>query len=71
MHGENGLKFDMLMYHHMQNWLDFGHGLFIFLILAAFETDQILGFTGIFLRTYDRNGLKLLMNFGHLQDWLD
>ena len=34
-HGGNGLKFCMLMYHdHLQNWLDYGHGLFIFLLLA-------------------------------------
>ena len=48
MHGGNGLKFYMLMYlDHLQNWLVYGHGLLIFLILALFwlsETGQILGF---------------------------
>ena len=47
-HGGNGLKFHMLMYlDHLQNWLVYGHGLFIFLILALFwlsETGQIWGF---------------------------
>ena len=34
-HGGNGLKFCMLMYRdHLQNWLDYGHGLSIFLLLA-------------------------------------
>ena len=40
-----GRKFDMLMYpDHLENWLDFGHHLLIFFILAAFwlsETDHI------------------------------
>ena len=44
-HGGNGLKFYMLMYlDHLQNWLVYGHGLLIFLILALFwlsETGQI------------------------------
>ena len=43
-----GLKFYMLMYlDHLQNWLVYGPGLFIFLILALFwlsETGQIWGF---------------------------
>ena len=47
-HGGNGLKFYMLMYlDHLQNWLVYGHNLFIFLILALFwlsETGQIWGF---------------------------
>ena len=47
MHGGNGLKFYMLMYlDHLQNWLVYGHGLLIFLILALFwlsETGQIWG----------------------------
>ena len=47
-HGDNGLKFYMLMYlAHLQNWLVYGLGLFIFLILALFwlsETGQIWGF---------------------------
>ena len=47
-HGGNGLKFYMLMYlDHFQNWLVYGCGLLIFLILALFwlsETGQIWGF---------------------------
>ena len=47
-HGGNGLKFCTLMYlEHLQNWLVYGHGLLIFLILALFwlsETGQIWGF---------------------------
>ena len=47
-HGGNGLKFCMLMYlDRLQNWLVYGHGLLIFLILALFwlsETGQIWGF---------------------------
>ena len=48
MHGGICLKFYMLMYlHHLQNWLVYGRGLLIFLILALFwlsETGQIWGF---------------------------
>ena len=48
MHGGISLKFYMLMYlGHLQNWLVYGHGLLIFLILALFwlsETGQIWGF---------------------------
>ena len=47
MHAGIGLKFYMLMYlYHLQNWLVYGHGLLIFLILALFwlsETGQIWG----------------------------
>ena len=47
-HGGNGLKFCTLMYlDHLQNWLVYGHGLWIYLILALFwlsETGQIWGF---------------------------
>ena len=47
-HGGNGLQFCTLMYlDHLQNWLVYGDGLFIFLILALFwlsETGEILGF---------------------------
>ena len=47
-HEGNGQKFHMLMYlDHLQNWLVYGHGLLIFLILALFwlsETVQIWGF---------------------------
>ena len=47
-HGRNSLTFCMLMYpDHLQNWLDFGHGLLIFLFLASLwlsETGQICGF---------------------------
>ena len=48
MHGGNGLKLYMLMcLDHLQNWLFYGHGLLIFLILALFwlsEMGQIWGF---------------------------
>ena len=47
-HGGNGLKFCTLMYlDHLQNWLVYGYGLLIFIILALFwlsETGQIWGF---------------------------
>ena len=47
-HGGNGLKFYVLMYlDRLQNWLVYGHGLLIFLILVLFwlsETGQIWGF---------------------------
>ena len=47
-HGGNGLKFNMLMYlDHLQNWLDYGHSLLIFLLLTPLwlnETGQIWGF---------------------------
>ena len=47
-HGGNGLKCYILMYpDHFQNWLVYGHGLLIFLILALFwlrETGHICGF---------------------------
>ena len=46
--GGNGLKFGMLMYlGHIQNWLDYGHGLLIILLLAPLwlsEIGQIWGF---------------------------
>ena len=46
--GGNGLKFCMLMcLGHLQNWLDYGHGLLIFLLLASLwlsESGQIWGF---------------------------
>ena len=36
-HGGNSLKYDMLLYpDHLQNWLDYGYGLVIFLILVLF-----------------------------------
>ena len=48
MRGGISLKFYMLMYlDHLQNWLVYGHGLLVFLILALFwlsETGQIWGF---------------------------
>ena len=47
-HWVNGLAFCMLMYReHLQNWVDYGHSLLIFLILALFwlrEMGQIWGF---------------------------
>ena len=46
--GRNGLKFGLLMYsYHLQNRLDFGQGMLLFLILAPFwlsEAVQIWGF---------------------------
>ena len=46
-HGGNGLKFYMLMYlYHLQNWLDYGYSLLIFLRLTPLclnETGQIWG----------------------------
>ena len=51
-HGGNGLKFCMLMYpDHLQNWLDYGHGLLIFLLLAPLwlsETGEIWSFRAFF-----------------------
>ena len=48
LHGGISLKIYMLMYlDHLQNWLVYGHGLVIFLILVLFglsETGQIWGF---------------------------
>ena len=39
----NGLKFCILMYpDHLQNWLGFGHGLLIFLLLASFWLSRVL-----------------------------
>ena len=47
-HGGNGLKFCTLMYlGHLQNWLDHGNGLLIFLFLVPLwlsETGQSWGF---------------------------
>ena len=47
-HGCNGLKFCMLMYlGHLLNWLDYGHGLLILLLLVPrrlSEMGQIWGF---------------------------
>ena len=55
--GGNGLKFCTLMYlDHLQNWLVYGYGLLMFLILALFwhsETGQIWGF-----RAFPRERLK-------------
>ena len=48
MHGGNGLKYSTLLYPDtIQNWLDYGYSLVIFLILALFwlsETGQIWSF---------------------------
>ena len=48
MYGGNDLKYGVLLYpDHLQNWLDYGNGLVIFLILVLFwlsETGQIWGF---------------------------
>ena len=54
----------MLLYlGDLQNWLDYGHGLVIFLILALFwlsEMGQIWGFQAISRRRHEGNGLKNL-----------
>ena len=73
----NGLKFGMLMYSdYLQNWIDFGHGLLIFLILAFWRHfDSVkpvrFGVSTIVFRTLGRNGLKfdMLMYPDHL--WTD
>ena len=56
-HCRNGLKFYMLMHlDRLPNWLVYGHGLLIFLILALFwlgETGQIWGF-----RAFPREGME-------------
>ena len=77
MHGGISLKFYMLMYlDHCQNWLVYGHGLLIFLILALFwlsETGQIWGFRvfpGERIEGMAWNFFKLLY-LDHLQNWLD
>ena len=64
-HGGNGLKFHMLMHlDHLQNWLVYGRGLLIFLILALFwlsETGQIWGF-----RVFPRECIEeMAWNFAH------
>ena len=50
-HGGNGLTFVMLMQlGHLQKWLDYGHGLLMFFLLAPLwlsETGQILGFLAL------------------------
>ena len=53
MNGKNGMKSDMLMYpYHLQNWLDFGHGLFLASLLTSqnwfIETRQIWGARAFF-----------------------
>ena len=74
--GGNGLKFCMLMYlAHFQNWLIYGLGLWIYLILALFwlsEMGQIWGFRAYPGECIGGNGLKfcMLMYLDHLQNWL-
>ena len=75
MHGGNGLKFYMLMYlDHLQNWLVYGHGVLIFLILALFWlwNGWNLGFPGISRRIHWGNGPKFctLTYLDHFQKWL-
>ena len=66
----------MLVYPgHLQDWLDYGHDLVIFLILALFwlsEKGQICGFQA-FLGERMGGGLKFctLMYPEHFQIWLD
>ena len=60
----NGLKFDMRIYaDHIVNWLRFGHGPLIFLILAVFQLSKTSQITvsGLFLRNAGINGLKCAM----------
>ena len=74
--GRNGLKFGMLMYpDHLQNWLEFSHGLLIFLVLTSFSLSESmfnLGFLAIFFRTHESNGLvfDMLIYPDHLLNWL-
>ena len=74
-HGGNELKFCMVMYlDHLQNWLDYGHGLLIFLLLAPLwlsETGQIWGFQA-FPGEHRGNGLKfcMVMYPDHPHSWL-
>ena len=54
---------------HLQNWLVYGLGLLIFLILALFwlsETGQIWGFRAF----PEERTEQLAWNFDHLQNWL-
>ena len=63
MHGENGLKFYMLMYlDHLQNWLVYGSGLLIFLILALFWLSERVkfGVSGHFLENAWRKWPEIL-----------
>ena len=66
----------MLMHpDHFQNWLDFGHGLLIFLLLVSLWFRSNLGFRGISWRMHRGNGLKFCMrmypdHFQH-QHWSD
>ena len=47
-HRENGLRFCIMMYpDHLQNWLDYGHGLFIFLLLMSLWLNETVNF-GVF-----------------------
>ena len=74
MHGGIGLKFYLLMYDHLQNWLVYGLGLWIFQFWHYFDlwNGSNLGFPGISQRTRGGNGLKFctLMYLDHLQNWL-
>ena len=67
----NGLTFCMLMYsNHFPNWLDYGHGLLIFVILLLFwlsETGQIWGFRAF----PGERKFCILMYPDHLQHHLD
>ena len=76
MHGGISLKFYMLMYlDHLQNWLVYGHGLLVFLILALFwlsETGQIWGFRAFPGERMEGMAWNFctLMYLDHLQNWL-
>ena len=69
----NYLKHGMIIYFDdLQDWLDFSHGLSIFLILPQFDLmkEDKLRFPGIILKTHGRNYFKLgmVMSTGHLQN---
>ena len=77
-HRGNGLQFCILIYpDHFQNWLHFGHGLLIFLLLVWLCLSENLWsnlwFPGIYQRMHGENTLEfcMLMYPHHFQSWLD
>ena len=51
----NGQKYGMLLYpDHLQNWLDYGYSLVIFLILVLFKSPQYTGGDFMFLYRFVR-----------------
>ena len=60
---------------HLQNWLVYGHGLLIFVILALFrlsETGQIWGFRAFAGERIEEMALDFftMMYLDHVQNWL-